>query len=80
MPRELAFELGDALLEHAAMRGRGRFRELAARLRERQLYGSTPRGVVAFRRGQGAQYRPRPAIGLSLLKFDVLALEASCHQ
>src|SRR5580765_7250565 len=76
MHRELAFELGDRLLEHTAMRGRGRRGELVARPRERQLDGPTPRGLVAFLRGQGAGNRARPAVRLGLLIFDVLALEA----
>src|SRR4051812_47216416 len=79
MLRELAFELGDRLFEHAAMRGRGRRGELAARSSERHLYGLTPRRHVTFLRSQGAGDRPWTAIGLGLLKFNVFALESSCH-
>jgi hypothetical protein len=75
---ELAFEFRDGLFEHPAVRGRGRIRELASRASHRQLERLTPSCLVALGRRQRPPER-RTTFRLRLLKFDILALEASRH-
>ena len=75
---ELAFEIGDRLLEHAPVRRRGCAREVGPRTRERELDRASPLSVVALGRGQRAADRTA-TLRLRLLKLDVLAFKPSRH-
>jgi len=78
MHDQLTLELGDRLLEHAAMRRQCRTHEIAARSHERQRNRASPRGVVTFLWAQRVPGRAF-AYCFGLLILDILALETSCH-
>jgi hypothetical protein len=78
MEAELTLQVRDGVFEHSTMSRRRGPRQIASRFRQRQLYRSTPRRVLTFRRRERPSQR-RATFRLGLLKFDVLAFEASRH-
>jgi hypothetical protein len=75
---KLGLEGRDGLVEHAAERIRPRGGPVRAYLGERQLERPPLRVRLTFRRRQRAADSLR-ALSFSLLKLDVLALEAASH-
>src|SRR5262249_49847806 len=78
-PRELLFERGNRVGEHALVRRRPGARKVGLRACQRQLEGPPFRFRLAL---AGRQRAPQSfhAFHFRLLELDVLALEAACQE